>query len=99
MPFSGRGLLHYEVMEPIGACGLGVVYEARDTRLDRYVALTVVRPELAGDPGRRRRFEQEARAVSALNHPHIAAILGLASDGPLDLVVMEHLAGYTPFDR
>ena len=86
-------------MEPIGACGLGVVYNARDTRLDRFVALAILRPELATDPTRKRRFEQKARAVSALNHPHIAAILDLASDGPFDVVVMEHLSGYTSFDR
>ena len=61
----------YEVLGLIGAGGMGEVYKARDTRLDRTVALKILPEEFAGDPARQQRFEREARAVAALNHPHI----------------------------
>src|SRR5580692_4818696 len=71
---AGTKLGPYEIIAPIGAGGMGEVYRARDTRLDRDVALKVLPDHLARDPGRRKRFEQEARAVAALNHPSIVAI-------------------------
>ena len=61
----------YEIVGPLGAGGMGEVFVARDTRLDREVAVKVLPRELASDPDRRARFEREARAISALNHPHV----------------------------
>jgi len=75
VPLSpGVRLGPYEVLAKLGEGGMGEVYRARDTRLDRTVAIKVLAEHAAGDPGRRRRFEQEARAVSALNHPHICTL-------------------------
>ena len=74
MPLSiGARLGPYEVSGPLGAGGMGEVYRARDTRLNRDVAVKVLPAEVANDPSRRQRFEQEARALAALNHPNIAA--------------------------
>src|SRR5580704_9248472 len=75
MPLSaGTRLGPYEILAPIGAGGMGEVYRARDTRLNRDVALKVLPDDLAREPARRQRFEQEARAVAALNHPNIVAV-------------------------
>src|ERR1700722_8865506 len=75
MPLSvGAKLGPYEILAAIGAGGMGEVYRARDTRLNRDVALKTLPEDLAHDPARRRRFEQEARAVAALNHPNIVAV-------------------------
>ena len=65
----------YEVIAPLGAGGMGEVYRARDTRLDRTVAIKVLPADIAADPQARERFEREARAVAALNHPHICTLL------------------------
>ncbi|MDQ3168853.1 MAG: protein kinase, partial [Acidobacteriota bacterium] len=64
----------YEILAPIGAGGMGEVYRARDTKLNREVALKILSPALASDPDRRERFEREARAAAALNHPNIVTI-------------------------
>ena len=69
----GICLGRYQIVEPLGAGGMGVVYRAHDSRLQRSVALKTLLPEAAGDPDRRARFEREARAVAALNHPHICS--------------------------
>ena len=75
MPLNtGARLGLYEILAPIGAGGMGKVYKAKDHKLDRYVVVKVLRPELADDPERLRRFEQEARAASALNHPNIVTV-------------------------
>ena len=72
MPLApGLNLGRYEITRPIGAGGTGEVYKARDTRLDRTVAIKVLPEHLSNDPALRERFEREARAVSSLNHPHI----------------------------
>ena len=71
---SGARLGPYEILAPLGQGGMGEVYKARDTRLDRIVAIKVLPAPLAGDPHFRERFEREARAVAALNHPHICTL-------------------------
>ena len=72
---------------------MGEVYKARDTRLDRTVAIKVVAPEVAADPDLRVRFEREARAVAALNHPHICTLHDIGRQDGVDFLVMEHLEG------
>jgi serine/threonine protein kinase len=103
---AGSRLGPYEVGRLIGAGGMGEVYEGRDTRLGRTVAIKALPPELAADPGRRLRFEQEARAVSALNHPHMCTLHDVghhdpsAGSGQAALyLVMEYLAGQTLAER
>ena len=68
---TGSRLGPFEILSPLGAGGMGEVYKARDTRLDRTVAVKVLPSHVASDPDTRQRFEREARAVAALNHPHI----------------------------
>ena len=85
----------YEIVEPIGAGGMGEVYRARDTRLDREVALKVLPEGLAHDVERRARFEQEARSASALNHPHIVSLLDIGEQGGIAYIVMELVEGKT----
>ena len=83
MPLSaGTRFGNYEIVSAIGAGGMGEVYKARDTRLDRIVAVKVLVPHVAGDPLflERERFEREARAVSALDHPHICALYDIGHD-------------------
>ncbi len=94
VPLSpGTRLGPYEINALIGAGGMGEVYRARDTRLDRTVAIKVLPPHLTHDPERRQRFEREARAVAALNHPHICALYDIGQQGGVDFLVMEHLEG------
>src|SRR5579872_2428180 len=94
MPLSpGSRLGPYEILAPIGAGGMGEVYKARDTRLDRTVAVKILPAELGADPGRRRRFEQEARAVAALNHPNIVAVYDVGVHDDVIFLVQELVAG------
>jgi eukaryotic-like serine/threonine-protein kinase len=95
----GTRLGPYEILSAIGAGGMGEVYKARDTRLGRTVAIKVLPAGVASDPERRRRFEQEARAVSALNHPHICVLHDIGREGDTDFLVMEHLEGQTLAER
>ena len=86
----GRRLLHYEVLEKLGEGGMGVVYEARDRRLDRRVALKILPPAKMSDPVRKQRFVQEAKAASALNHPNIITIYEIDSErNGCDYIAME----------
>jgi len=96
---AGVRLGPYEIVAPIGAGGMGEVYKARDTRLGRTVAIKVLAAGAADDPDRRRRFEQEARAASALNHSHICVLHDIGSDSGIDFLVMEHLEGQTLAER
>ena len=91
----GRTLGHYEIIEKLGEGGMGVVYKARDTHLDRFVALKILPPEKVADPERKKRFTQEAKAASSLNHPGIITIHDIASDGGMDFIAMEYVEGTT----
>ena len=90
-----RRVGHYEIVAKLGAGGMGVVYKARDTRLDRFAAIKVLTGDALSDPDRRRRFSQEARAASALNHPGIITIYDIASDQNGDFIAMEYVQGKT----
>jgi eukaryotic-like serine/threonine-protein kinase len=92
---GGTKLGPYEIVAPLGAGGMGEVYRARDTRLDRAVAIKILPAQLSSDPVRRQRFEREARAVSALNHPHICTLYDVGSQDGTDYLVMEYLEGET----
>ena len=83
----------YEILAPLGSGGMGEVYRARDTRLDRLVAVKVLPSHLSADPERRQRFEREARAVSSLNHPHICALYDVGEADGAAYLVMQYLDG------
>jgi len=89
----GRTLGSYQIIEKIGEGGMGEVWRARDTRLGRFVALKVLPPDLARDPNRRQRFEAEAKAVGALNHPNIVAVYDVGSEGGQAYIVSELVEG------
>lgn len=91
----GTRLGHYEILEAIGAGGMGEVYRARDVRLDRIVAVKVLPPQFAGDAERRARFEREARTISSLQHPGICTLHDLGESDGIHYLVMEHLEGET----
>jgi Tol biopolymer transport system component/predicted Ser/Thr protein kinase len=84
---------HYEIVEPLGEGGMGTVYRAVDTNLGRPVAIKLLRAELAASSESRKRFVQEARAASALNHPHIVTIYDIGRDQDVDFIAMEYVAG------
>src|SRR5437870_2176432 len=96
---SGTRLGPYEITAPIGAGGMGEVYRARDTRLERSVALKALPAELSADPELKQRLMREARAISALNHPHICALYDVGSADGQDYLVMELLDGETLAER
>jgi serine/threonine protein kinase len=96
---SGRRLGPYEIRSPVGAGGMGEVYSARDTRLDRVVAIKVLPGHLASDPQLRERFDREAKTISSLNHPHICALYDVGRQDDIDFLVMEYLDGETLADR
>ncbi|MDH4196610.1 MAG: serine/threonine-protein kinase [Candidatus Aminicenantes bacterium] len=89
----GQTLLHYRITEKIGEGGMGTVYKAIDTHLDRPVAIKVLPPDKVADPERKQRFVQEAKAASALRHPNIVVIHDIAADRGRDFMVMEFVEG------
>src|SRR5215471_4895608 len=86
---------HYEILGKIGEGGMGVVWKARDPQLNRLVALKILSPAKQIDEDRKRRFLQEARAASALNHPNIVTIYEIGCDSDTDFIAMEYVAGKT----
>jgi serine/threonine protein kinase/Tol biopolymer transport system component len=91
----GETLGRYTIESKLGEGGMGVVYKAHDTRLERTVAIKVLPHDKVSDPARKQRFVQEARAASALNHPNIVTVHDICSEAGMDFIVMEHLAGKT----
>ena len=91
----GTRLGPYEIVAPLGAGGMGEVYKARDTRLDRTVAIKVLSHDLIADSSARQRFEREARAIAALSHPHICPLFDIGHQDGVDFLVMEFLDGET----
>ena len=91
----GRRLGHFEITGAIGAGGMGVVYKATDLKLQRTVALKLLPPDVAADRDRRSRFEREARAASALNHPNIVTVHEIDSADGVDFIAMELVEGET----
>ncbi|HSA93710.1 MAG TPA: protein kinase [Terriglobales bacterium] len=92
---SGTKLGPYEILEPIGAGGMGEVYRARDTRLDRTVAVKVLPQHLSSNPELKQRFEREAKAISSLQHGHICTLYDVGHQDGVDFLVMEYLEGET----
>jgi serine/threonine protein kinase len=106
---SGQQLLHYRILEKLGEGGMGVVWKALDTKLDRDVAIKVLPDSTASDPQRMARFRREAKTLAALNHPNIVTLYALEHDDSRYFLVMEYVNGQTldrvipenglPFDR
>ena len=96
---AGMHLGPYEIVAPIGAGGMGEVYRARDTRLDRTVAIKVLPANFSSDAVARERFDREARSIAALNHPHICTLYDVrhevvsGAESAIDFLVMEYLEG------
>src|SRR6266403_2695453 len=91
----GTRLGPYEIMTPLGAGGMGEVYRARDTRLDRTIAIKILPAQFSSDPVRKQRFEREAKTISSLNHPHICVLHDVGSQDGVDYLVMECVEGET----
>ena len=96
---AGTTLGPYEIISPLGAGGMGEVYRARDTRLDRTVAIKVLNSSLVSTPDLKARFEREAKVISQLQHPHICVLHDVGSENGTDFLVMEFLEGMTLADR
>jgi serine/threonine protein kinase len=92
---SGTRLGPYEIQSPLGAGGMGEVYRARDTRLDREVAIKVLPENLSSDVSLKQRLEREAKAISKLSHPHICTLHDIGHQDGVDFLVMEYLEGET----
>ena len=100
MPLSPSTRLGpYEIVSPLGAGGMGEVYRAKDTRLDRTVAIKILPEHLSSNPQVRERFEREARAISSLNHPHICVLHDVGYQEGMDYLVMECVEGETMAKR
>src|ERR1700747_3503429 len=85
----------YEILAPLGAGGMGEGYRARDTRLERTVAIKILPAQLSSDPVRKQRFEREAKTISSLNHPHICVLHDIGLQDGIDYLVMECVEGET----
>ncbi len=96
---SGTKLGPYEIQSPLGAGGMGEVYRARDTRLDRTVAIKILPAHLTDNPEAKQRFDREARAISSLNHPNICTLYDVGHQDGTDYLVMEFLEGETLASR
>ncbi len=96
---AGTKLGPYEIQAPLGAGGMGEVYRARDTRLERTVAIKVLPEHLSTNPESKQRFEREARSISSLNHPNICALYDIGNQDGVDFLVMEYLEGQTLAER
>ena len=92
---SGTKLGPYEIQAPLGAGGMGEVYRARDTRLDRYVAIKILPGNLSSDASLKQRLDREAKAISRLSHPHICTLHDIGHQDGVDFLVMEYLEGET----
>src|SRR5215475_14260658 len=95
----GQRIGHYQIVEMLGAGGMGSIYKAQDARLNRFVAIKVLSGAAALDPERRRRFAQEAQAASALNHPNIITIYDIIQENETEYMVMEFVGGRSLADR
>ena len=96
---SGIKLGPYEIVSPLGAGGMGEVYRARDTRLDRTVAVKILPARLSESPDARQRFDREARAISSLSHPNICHLYDVGQQDGISYLVMEYLEGETLGER
>jgi protein kinase-like protein len=96
---AGSRLGPYEILAPLGAGGMGEVYKARDTRLDRTVAIKVLPQHMSASPEVRQRFDREAKTISQLSHPHICALYDVGREGETEYLVMEYLEGQTLAER
>jgi serine/threonine protein kinase len=100
MPLApGTHLGPYEILAPLGAGGMGEVYRARDTRLERTVAIKILPAQFSSDPIRKQRFEREAKTISNLNHPHICVLYDVGHQDGMDYLVMECVEGETLLRR
>jgi serine/threonine protein kinase len=96
---AGTKLGPFQIIAPVGAGGMGEVYRARDSRLDRTVAIKILNAREIGDPSAKERFDREARIISSLNHPNICHIYDVGGQDGLSYLVMEYLDGQSLGDR
>jgi eukaryotic-like serine/threonine-protein kinase len=95
MSLAARNLVRTKIQSPLGAGGMGEVYRARDTRLERTVAIKILPAHLSSDPVRKQRFERDAKTISSLNHPRVCVLFDVGSQYGIDYLVMECVEGET----